>query len=247
MLSTISVSKVVKELNSTYKLIDNSNKTMKLEGWYYDNTYTKRAFNEITLKGSLNLYGKFLVTISFETNGGSTIQPIVVEYNSKKPIELKPVYSNGLFFLNLYINQDLTVLYDSNESITESITLYAKKGFKVQFGEQEGTIFTEISNTIVGEGEHLLRPVDPVKAGYTFNGWFTDGSYNYQVDFGTYVVNSSSKIYAQWLKNYSISYEDPQNNFTMLHNGRYSIMAITNDEKFYVLGDNNQRELSSTT
>ena len=64
-------------------------------------------------------------TVTFNTNGGSTINPITQNYNT---IISKPNDPTALCkkFVGWYVDKDLTKEYDFNSRLTQNITLYAK-------------------------------------------------------------------------------------------------------------------------
>lgn len=57
-----------------------------------------------------------------------------------------------------------------------------------------------IGSIEVREGEKVKKPADPLAAGYTFEGWFTDKELKNAYDFGTPVTKDIT-LYAKWTKN----------------------------------------------
>lgn len=64
-------------------------------------------------------------TVSFETNGGSTIEPQVVEAGSLVACPDDPV-RDGYYFVAWYSNEELTEVYDFDAPVEADTTLYAK-------------------------------------------------------------------------------------------------------------------------
>ena len=62
-------------------------------------------------------------TVTFETNGGSVIDSVVVKGTVSKPAN--PT-KDGYTFAGWYSNAELTTAYDFSTAVTEDITLYAK-------------------------------------------------------------------------------------------------------------------------
>jgi uncharacterized repeat protein (TIGR02543 family) len=57
----------------------------------------------------------------------------------------------------------------------------------------------EISTAIVNDGEKALRPADPEKAGYRFDGWFTEAVGGAIWDFDT-AITADLQLFAHWTK-----------------------------------------------
>ena len=64
-------------------------------------------------------------TVTFETNGGSEIQPITVADGDKLTLPASPT-KDGEKFLRWYTDADLKTAFDSDQAITGDITLYAR-------------------------------------------------------------------------------------------------------------------------
>lgn len=57
-----------------------------------------------------------------------------------------------------------------------------------------------IQETVDVEEDHFLtRPANPTRAGYTFDGWYTNENYNVAFDFTATKVFSSFTLYAKWV------------------------------------------------
>ncbi|MCT6925108.1 S-layer homology domain-containing protein [Metasolibacillus sp.] len=62
-----------------------------------------------------------------------------------------------------------------------------------------GGSMTDPANVIVIYGQKINKPGDPIKAGYTFVGWYKDSNLNAAWDFTTDVVTGNTVLYAKWL------------------------------------------------
>ena len=88
------------------------------------------------------------------------------------------------FFVNWYLDQELTELYTAEALSNKSLTLYAKyieanqeQYFIVSFVSVGGTF---IPNQLIESGALLIEPTAPIKTGYVFQYW-------------EYVVSTSNK------------------------------------------------------
>lgn len=110
----------------------------EIEGWYLDSRCTNKfdlnsAINEIVI-----LYPKIkeinveieTIKVSFETNGGTTIDPQYVEKGSKVEIPSKVEkagrWSTFYKFVGWYTDSNLTREFNFDSAIEEDLTLYAK-------------------------------------------------------------------------------------------------------------------------
>ncbi len=59
---------------------------------------------------------------------------------------------------------------------------------------------TEIDDIVVEDGKIVKRPSDPVRAGYTFAGWYADEACTIPYDFDAPVTGDIT-LYAKWTKN----------------------------------------------
>lgn len=57
---------------------------------------------------------------------------------------------------------------------------------------------SEIQPQIIPEGSKAVKPIDPVKSGYNFIGWYSDSDYSTVFDFET-VIKSDITVYAKWV------------------------------------------------
>ena len=144
-------------------------------------------------------------TVTFNTNGGSTIPEVVVASGNKISKPTNPI-KNGYIFKGWYKESSLINEYNFNDYVTKNITLYAKwekqhtqeqvAKYKVQF---ETYCDTHITPQIVESGGYVSKPSNPIRAGYKFKGWYTDSSYTCQFDFNS-KITADTIVYAKWEK-----------------------------------------------
>ena len=96
-------------------------------GWYKDANYvTKYNFaNKVT--SNMTLYAKWAInkyTVTFNTDGGSIINPVTVTYNNMVPKPVDPVKSN-MIFAGWYKDADFEQKFSFLTKVKSNTTLYA--------------------------------------------------------------------------------------------------------------------------
>ena len=121
------------------------------------------------------------LTVSFNTNGGSTIPSQNVTYGTKLTLPAEPTKDN-LVFGEWYVDPELTKPFNENYLITENLTLYAKwyGSHTVTFDTDGGSYIAPVQ---VMHKSTVAKPADPTKSGYYLTSWADkekikkDGSY----------------------------------------------------------------------
>ena len=110
------------------------------------------------------------ITVTFNTNGGSSIASDVLDAEFIMPS--KPT-REGYVFVGWYFDQGFTQSASNAEILakTESFTLYAKwqKVPVVTFDSQGGSA---VASDLLDQD--FAMPTAPTKAGYHFDGWYFD-------------------------------------------------------------------------
>lgn len=73
----------------------------------------------------------------------------------------------------------------------------ANNGFTVGFDTDGGSY---IEPTVGMYGEYLAKPDEPVKEGWTFNGWYTDRACTNEWKFDSDTLIGDITLYAGWIK-----------------------------------------------
>ena len=143
-------------------------------GWYSDSALTT-AYTFTTMPASnITLYAKWTVnsyTITFNSNGGSSVTPITQNYGTAVTVPTIPT-KTGHTFNGWYSDSALTTAYTFTTMPANNITLYAKwtaNSYTLQILDYDGTILHNVTLPY-GEAIILTEPI-PVREGYTWIGW----------------------------------------------------------------------------
>lgn len=130
--------------------------------------------------------------ITFDVNGGNSIDPIAYEYNSNVTQLPTPIHPNGRTFVHWEIEG---VKVEVPFLLNDNVTLKAVWGYKVSY--ETGFEDIEVETEVHEENHKFLKPENIYKADYTFVGWMLDGSEpTYPI-----VINKDIKLVAKWNAN----------------------------------------------
>lgn len=166
-------------------------------GWFTQDGVQYDSTTPIT--DNVTLYAKWtkICTVSFETNGGGTIESQQVAEGNPAAKPTDPTRS-GYQFSGWFTDETCETEYTFDTAVTDTMTLYAKWAeiFTVSFETNDGGT---IESQQVAEGNSAAKPTDPTKAGYRFSGWFTDEACETEYAFDT-AVTGPLTLYAKWTK-----------------------------------------------
>ena len=171
------------------------------DNWYSSSTYANVFDFESPITKDTTIYGRYTVnrwTVSFDPNGGIGLMDPVTT------VEL----SDYVLPLNRYTAPEGKVFAGWNLGnvgekikVTENITLVAQwkddaksPTYTVSFYTDGGS---EVASQTVKRGEKAIRPADPEKEGYHFDGWYRSIMYTSAYTFDSPVI-SNLMIYAKW-------------------------------------------------
>lgn len=223
------------------------------DGYIFDNWYIGNDIYDFTLKVTKNitLSAKWVkdntseeedneeviaekYTVTFNSNGGSVIESVVVEKGQTVNKPTNPTRKNYEFVSWQLNGKD----YDFSKEVTSDITLIAKwkkattnnnttnnntgsnnnnnnnsgseeekpstpetpKKYTVKFDTAGGNT---IANQGVEDGKLVIKPTDPKKDGYTFDGWYCNDKV---YDFSSKVTGNITLV-AKWKKDIVVTYK----------------------------------------
>ncbi|MDG0889326.1 InlB B-repeat-containing protein [Paracholeplasma manati] len=177
-------------------------------GWYGDSELTQSYTFGPMPDSNLTLYAKWTInqyTITFESNGGSTVTALTGDYQTLITKPINPI-KVGYTFIDWYLEPAFTTPYVFNTMGSSNITLYAKwqiNTYTVTFESNQGSavpaILTEYNTAIT-------QPNDPTKIGHTFGGWFSDQTMTVPFVFTTQITQNIT-LYAKWnINSYTMTF-----------------------------------------
>ncbi len=185
-------------------------------GWFTDAACTSAVVEgyPVGTHGSKTLYAGYSInqyTISFETNGGTTIAPITQNYATAVTAPPAPA-KNGYRFIGWYRDSALKDAYTFTTIPAENITLYAKwetVTYTITYHLDGGSNVTNNKKTYTITSEDITLYA-PSKVGYTFLGWFTDETSETAITGIPTGSFGNVEVYAKWEAIvYTITYVTP--------------------------------------
>lgn len=177
-------------------------------------------------------------TIIFDTNGGTEISNIIVKNDEIIKLPEVPI-KEGHTFIG-WTNEKGEVVTKGTK-VTKDITLKAEwvsndvEKITAEFNTDGGNI---IDNIIMEKGKIILLPIEPVKEGYLFIGWF-DQNNNFITK--NMIVNNNITLKAKWLKKDAktktiIFNTDGGNNIEniLVENGKEILLPVNPTKEGYV-------------
>jgi uncharacterized repeat protein (TIGR02543 family) len=152
-----------------------------LDGWYtslddgesYDE---KWSFIDDVVHGDVMLYAKWIInqsTVSFDTNGASSIEAVVGDYDEVLDEPDDPI-KEGYTFDGWYSDETFNQVYTFSTMPASDITLYAKwilNAYTLKYLDYDGTILFEQEIDYGTDLSTINLPEHPTREGYIFDGW----------------------------------------------------------------------------
>lgn len=152
----------------------------------------------IVVRANTNQY-----IVTYITNGGASIAPQEVSYNSNITLPADNTRT-GYTFMGWYTDAELTQKAASTQNIKEHKTFYAKwqiNQYTFTFLDSDGTT---VLNRITQDYNTVVVPTNPSKEGYSFVGWSDT--------VPTTMPAANRTFTAQWeINQYTITFVDTDN------------------------------------
>jgi uncharacterized repeat protein (TIGR02543 family) len=165
-------------------------------------------------------------TISFETNGGNTIEPIIQEYNSVLTLPNTPI-KEGFVFEGWYQDQEFLIPVDTYQIPAINSTLYAKwlvenKSIKIGGMNDENInhVITDSNNNIIVVGSTNSSEL------------FTD----FDNEYDGIIAKFDQNYNLIWIENFNVGLDTNENIYRIIENqiGNYIIVGGTGSNQGFI-------------
>jgi len=135
-------------------------------------------------------------TVTFDSDGGSSVKAIVVK--DGKTIEIEEPTKVGYDFVGWYtdLSNSESIISDSTV-ITDNLTLYAKwsvSNYTINFISNGGSIVESVN---ADYNEIIAIPTTPVRSDFEFVGWYKDSEFTKPYNFESRIIEDLT-LYAKW-------------------------------------------------
>lgn len=202
-------------LDGTLPLYEPTREEYLFHGWYTDSRFPEsKRVDSLSVENfsDITLYAKWTPishTVTFDSNGGSAVAPIIVEdsYTAKMPDAPK---KKGYEFVSWQRNGvDWSF---TSDRVTEDITLVAVwrlAEYKITYHANGGDFEEAPVSTYTMLSDRLALPC-PIRIGYKFDGWYTNEAMTSTKRIEAIESGSVEDLdlYAKWSSiSYSITYD----------------------------------------
>lgn len=177
-------------------------------GWFYDAALTQPITGTSMPAGDVTLYAKWELAqfeIEFESNGGSSVDSILDDYQSSITQPANPTRL-GYTFGGWFSESSLTNTYSFSTMPGENLTLYAKwtiNRYTITVNTNGGSSIAAIE---ADYDDEVSTPSQPTKEGHTFAGYYSDSALTSPYVFDAMPAENIT-VYVKWTINqYTISF-----------------------------------------
>ena len=213
-------------------------------GWYSDSALTKPFDFGSVITENTTVYADWVnkYTVTFDTQGGSTVAPATVKEGYNVAVPDVPTKTKKAF-AGWFSDSACTTAFNFGSIITKNTTVYAKwedATYTVNLYKAEGVLY----KTVGVKAEDLVEVGDDPTWNYkTFNGnWYTDPSCtdDYLFDVEADIVEGDLDLYAGWDSiTEEVTYKMDYTYLTSVAGGlssAYKTTGIVTDGNFYIEG-----------
>ena len=183
-------------------------------GWFKETTLDNEwNFDSDVVTANITLYAKWTINeyqATFDVNGGDSVDPVTITKNYQEELGTLPTASRtGYSFVGWFTaatgGDQIT---DKTKMPVNGATYYAYwtiNQYTVKFDGNGGTDGTEIKKNYDAEIGELPTST---RAGYTFDGWYTEATEGTKVTTGTKMPSKDTTYYAHWTINqYTVKFD----------------------------------------
>ena len=170
-------------------------------GWHLKSDFSDPQVSfplEITQDTTLYAKWQAQYTVTFECNGGDTIEAYKTGLIETSPNTSKTNYIfDGWYITSDFSGEPVQFPY----VVTKPTTFYAKwiATYEVSFETNGGSEISTFRAAVIENSPETTRE------GYSFIGWFTDSTFTNQVTF-PYTLNGDITLYAKWQQIFTVTF-----------------------------------------
>ena len=188
------------------KLDDPTKNGYNFDGWYLDTEYkTKFDFENSKATENITLYAKFTKIQYGDVNNDGQIDITDATYIMRYLIGYEMPKDTNL--RNADVNGDGRITQADYVLLKKYLADYYKekdlsngplgKAYIIEYIVDDETYKIDYEL----EGYKLTKPSNPIKEGYTFEGWYLDTDYKTEFDFENTKASKNIELYAKFTKN----------------------------------------------
>ncbi len=138
--------------------------------------------------------------VSFDTNGGSAVQSVTVEENTKLNLENYVTTKQDNYFYGWCLDEELTQRASAVITVTSNVKLYAEWGEEELYWLNfETGLGSDVESVQYAPNSYLAIPEEPTRENYSFGGWYKDEDCTREFTFfGAQMPKKNLTIYAKW-------------------------------------------------
>ena len=193
-------------------------------GWYYKQGFQKIDwdFSTNTVTDNITLYARWIEqhTVSFNSTGGSQVASQTVPDGGKATKPADPTRTGYVFDGWYYYKQgNQKIDWNFDNQVKGDVTLYARwiEQHTVTFDSRGGS---SVASQTVPHGGKVIKPADPTRTGYVFDGWYYYTKWNFE----TSTVSKDIVLCAKWIKQHTVAFDSqggsPVDSQTVSHGGK---------------------------
>jgi uncharacterized repeat protein (TIGR02543 family) len=145
-------------------------------------------------------------TITFDSHGGSTVQPITANSGTAVGKPADPA-RNGYTFQGWYSAESGGTLYAWPHTLSGTVTMHARWAvidYTISYTLNGGTNSGNPATYTIESGAITLA--DPTRTGYSFGGWYDNANFTGSAVTGIPAGSTENKtFYARWLHNVPVN------------------------------------------
>ncbi len=209
------------------------------DDWYTDDSFETPFIFGNTISEDTTVYAQWAqlapppiaepITVNFDMNGHGEQVPYQAIAKYSFVTEPEDPEEDGWIFGGWYKEKTTENEFDFDLTVDDNTTIYAKwtaKPYDVTFDlNYEGAPAPEVKKQTNGKKYDL--PEDPVRAGYIFDGWFTDEDPGIHVTKDTIVaLTEDETLYAHWTAKKAPEFIPPEPREDLSYTGEELILAL---------------------